>query len=134
MTRLAEHVKVDQGEILVREGQTGRELFVILAGTVEVTQTGRWVNTLGPCDFFGELGALSRGPRTATVTALSDLELLIIGPREFNAMAQIPGFREALLQRMANRLRAVDGRLAAAGRQQASGGRGVPGVDAPGWT
>lgn len=120
VARLAEHIKVNQGEILVREGQTGREFFLILAGTVGVTQAGRRVNTLGPCDFFGELAALSRGPRNATVTALSDLELLIIGPREFNAMAQIPGFRDALLTRMANRLRVVDARLAAADGQEAA--------------
>ncbi len=99
MARLAEQVKVDQGEILVREGQSDRDLFLILAGTVEVVQAGRRVNALGPCDFFGELGALNRGPRSATVTALSDLELLVIGPREFDALAQIPGFRNALLKK-----------------------------------
>jgi CRP/FNR family transcriptional regulator, cyclic AMP receptor protein len=81
VARLAEQVKVDQGEILVREGQRDRELFLILDGTVEVVQAGRWVNALGPCDFFGELGALNHSPRSATVTALSELELLVIGPR-----------------------------------------------------
>jgi CRP/FNR family cyclic AMP-dependent transcriptional regulator len=114
VARLAEQVKVDQGEILVREGQSDRDLFLILAGTVEVVQAGRRVNALGPCDFFGELGALNRGPRSATVTALSDMELLVIGPREFDSLAQIPGFRNALLKRMANRLRIVDAQLAAA--------------------
>ena len=114
VARLAEHVKVNQGETLVREGRSDRELFLILAGTVEVIQAGRRVNALGPCDFFGELGALNTGPRSATVTALSDVELLVIGPREFDSLAQIPGFRNALLRRMAIRLRSVDARLAAA--------------------
>jgi CRP-like cAMP-binding protein len=123
VARLAEHVKVDQGEILVREGRSDRELYLILAGTVEVVQAGRRVNALGPCDFFGELGALRRGPRSATVTALSDLELLVIGPREFESLAQIPGFRNALFERMANRLRIVDARLAAVGAPEAAGGR-----------
>jgi CRP-like cAMP-binding protein len=53
------------------------------------------------------------------VTALSDLDVLIIGPREFTAMADIPGFRDALLKSMANRLRAMDERLAAAMDQRA---------------
>lgn len=114
VARLAEQVRVDRGEVLVREGQCDRELFLILAGTAEVMQAGRRVNALGPCDFFGELGALNRCPRSATVTALSDLELLVIGPREFDALAQIPGFRNALLKRMANRLRTADAQLAAA--------------------
>jgi CRP/FNR family transcriptional regulator, cyclic AMP receptor protein len=114
VARLAEHIKVHQGETLVREGHSDRELFLILAGTVEVIQAGRQVNALGPSDFFGELGALNCGPRSATVTALSNVELLVIGPREFDSLAQIPGFRNALLKRMANRLRLMDARLAAA--------------------
>ena len=119
VARLAEQVKVGQGEILVREGQSDRELFLIVDGTVEVIQAGRRVNALGPSDFFGELGALNRGPRSATVTAESDVELLVIGPREFDSMAQIPGFRNALFSRMANRLRLVDAQLAAADGQEA---------------
>jgi CRP/FNR family transcriptional regulator, cyclic AMP receptor protein len=121
--RLAEHVTVHRGEVVVKEGHADREIFLILAGTVEVTQSGRRVNTLGPCDFFGELVALNRGRRNATVTALSDLELLIIGPREFDAMTRIPGFRDALLKRMANRLRVADAQLAAADGPGASDGQ-----------
>ena len=114
VARLAERVQVGEGEILTREGRIGREFFLFLSGTVGVTQKGRRVNTLGPGDFFGELAAMNPGPRNATVTALSDLDVLIIGPREFDAMADIPGFRDALLKSMAARLRTVDARLAAA--------------------
>jgi CRP-like cAMP-binding protein len=114
VARLAERVQVGEGEVLAREGRIGREFFLILAGSVAVTQRGRRVNTLGPGDFFGELAAMDPGPRNATVTALTDLDVLIIGPREFSAMAAIPGFRDALFRSMASRLRAVDARLAAA--------------------
>ena len=114
VARLADRMHVGEGEVLTREGRIGREFFLILSGTVAVTQKGRQVNTLGPGDFFGELAALDPGPRTATVTAQSDIEVLIIGPREFAAMADIPGFRDALFKSMAGRLREVDARLAAA--------------------
>ncbi len=114
VARLAERVQVGEGEVLAKEGRIGREFFLILTGTVGVTQKGRRVNTLGPGDFFGELAALNPGPRNATVTALSDVDVLIIGPREFAAMADISGFRDALLKSMASRLRTVDARLAAA--------------------
>ena len=114
VARLSERVQVGGGEVLAREGRIGREFFLILSGSVSVTQNGRRVNTLGPGDFFGELAAINPGPRNATVTALCDLDVLIIGPREFNAMAEIPGFRDALLKNMARRLRTVDARLAAA--------------------
>ena len=109
---------------MTREGRIGREFFLILSGTVGVTQTGRRVDTLGPGDFFGELAAMNPGPRNATVTALSDLDVLIIGPREFHVMADIPGFRDALLKNMAGRLRTADARLAAA-----LDARGAPATD-----
>jgi CRP/FNR family transcriptional regulator, cyclic AMP receptor protein len=110
--RLAEQVRVGEGKILIKEGQFGKEFFLMLSGTVEVTQKGRLVNVLGPGDFFGEVAALNFGPRNATVAALSELEVLIIGRREFNAMLQISGFRDALLKRMARRLQTVDAQLA----------------------
>ncbi len=114
VAHLAERVQVGEGELLAREGRIGREFFLILSGRVSVTQRGRRVNTLGPGDFFGELAAMNPGPRNASVTALSELEVLIIGPREFSAMAAIPGFRDALFRSMASRLRTADARLAAA--------------------
>ena len=114
VARLAERIQVVEGEVMTKEGRIGREFFLILSGTVEVTQKGRRVNTLGPGDFFGELAALNPGPRNATVTARSDVDVLIIGPREYATMADIPGFRDALMKSMARRLRTVDARLAAA--------------------
>lgn len=121
VARLAERVQVSEGEVLAREGRIGREFFLILSGTVAVTQRGRRVNTLGPGDFFGEIAAINPGPRNATVTALSELDVLIIGPREFASMADIPGFRSALFQSMARRLRTVDAQLVAALDEQDAG-------------
>src|ERR1700685_3460574 len=111
VAQLAERVQVGAGEVLAREGRIGREFFLILSGSVAVTQSGRRVNTLGSGDFFGELSALDAGPRNATVTALTDLDVLIIGPRELSAMSDIPGFRGALLRSMARRLRTLEARL-----------------------
>jgi CRP-like cAMP-binding protein len=114
VARLAEQVQFVKGEILVREGQFGNELFVILSGTVEMTQKGRLMRVLGPGDFFGELAAITRQPRNSTATALSDLDLLVIGRREFDAMLAIPQFRDELLKRMASQLQSINGQLASA--------------------
>jgi CRP-like cAMP-binding protein len=112
VVRLAERLDIDEGEVILREGRLGRELFVILDGTVTVTRGERVVNLLGPGDYFGELAAIEAVPRTATVTATSDLQVLIIGPREFDAIMEIPGVRNALLVTMSRRIRAADDTMA----------------------
>ncbi len=122
VARLAERVHVSEGEVLTREGRIGREFFMILSGSVAVTRDGRRLNTLGPGQFFGELAAVSPAPRNATVTALCDLDVLIIGPRELNQMFEIPGFRDLLFTTMAERLRTADAELhSALTGQEASG-------------
>jgi CRP-like cAMP-binding protein len=125
VARLAERIQVDEGEVLAREGRVGREFFLILSGSLSVTRSGRRVNTLGPGNFFGELAAMNEGTRNATVTALSEVDLLIIGPREFAATANIPGFRDALFKSMAQRLQDVDAQLdEALDEQEASAAEG----------
>jgi CRP/FNR family cyclic AMP-dependent transcriptional regulator len=113
MASIAERLHIQAGEVIVREGRLGRELFVILEGTATVTRTGRVVNVLHAGDYFGELAAIEAAPRSATVTATTDLDVLIVGPREFEAMMDIPGFRNALLSGMSRRIREADDRLAA---------------------
>jgi CRP/FNR family cyclic AMP-dependent transcriptional regulator len=109
VARIAEHLRVQAGEVIVREGRLGRELFVILEGTATVTRDDRVVNVLSGGDYFGEMAAIEAKPRSATVTATTDLDVLIIGPREFETMMDIPGFRNALL----TGIREADDRLAA---------------------
>jgi CRP-like cAMP-binding protein len=113
IARLAERLDVQAGEVILREGRRGRELFIILEGTGTVTRAGRVVNILGAGDYFGELAAFEDQPRTATVTATTDLKVLIIGPRELDALMDISGFRNAILQGMSRRIREADDRLAA---------------------
>jgi CRP-like cAMP-binding protein len=114
VARLAERVVVTPGEVLTREGRIGREFFLILGGSVSVTRRGRHIDTLGAGQYFGELAAVNPGPRNATVTAITELDVLIIGPRELATMFEIPGFRDSLLQSMAGRLREADADLDAA--------------------
>ena len=120
--QLAERLQVGAGEVILREGRLGRELFVILSGTATVTRAGRVVNLLEAGDYFGELAAIEPAPRSATVTATSDLDVLIIGPREFEAIMDIPGFRNALFTGMSRRIRQADDRLAAYADQEEARG------------
>jgi CRP-like cAMP-binding protein len=113
MARIAERLRIQAGEVILREGRLGRELFVVLEGTATVTREGHVVNILHAGDHFGELAAIEAVPRSATVSATTDLEVLIVGPREFETMMDIPGFRNALLSGMSRRIREADDRLAA---------------------
>jgi CRP-like cAMP-binding protein len=109
VARRAEDVKVDQGRVLVSEGSTGSEFFVIIEGEAAVSKTGRKIATLGPGDAFGELALLDKAPRNATVTAETPLEVVVLGQREFGGLIdEVPGFARKLLAGMARRLREAD--------------------------
>jgi CRP-like cAMP-binding protein len=109
LSKRTERVHVPPGKVLVREGAAGAEFFVILSGEAEVTRHGRRVAGLGPGDFFGDLALLDRAPRNATVTAKTEMELAVLGQREFAAMIdEVPGFAHKLLSGLAHRLREFD--------------------------
>jgi predicted MFS family arabinose efflux permease len=78
-----EHRRVAPGEVVVAEGDAAQEFFVIVAGEVEVTHDGAVLRREGPGDVFGEIGLLRDVPRTATVTAVTDVELLVLARRPF---------------------------------------------------
>jgi len=111
VARRAEDVRVAAGKTLVSEGDTGHEFFVILEGNAKVSRQGRKIASLGPGGAFGELALLEKAPRNATVTAESDMELVVLGQREFAGLIdEVPGFARKLLAGMAKRLRDADAR------------------------
>ena len=78
---IADEVEVKEGKELTREGERGREFFVILEGQADVRRKSRKVNTLGPGEFLGEIALLTHVPRTATVAATTPMRALVItGP------------------------------------------------------
>ena len=107
--RASDEVRVAAGKTIVEEGQTGHEFFLILEGNATVQRNGRKVATLGPGDYFGELALLDRGPRNATVKADGDMEVLVLGQREFSGVLdEVPTIAHKLLSSMATRLREAD--------------------------
>jgi CRP/FNR family cyclic AMP-dependent transcriptional regulator len=81
-----EERQVKAGTRLTTEGASGYTFFVIENGTVEVERDGSVLNTLGPGDFFGESAILSGERRNATVTAASDVDLLVLFGTEFRIL------------------------------------------------
>ena len=78
-----EPVSAAAGEVVVAEGETSDRFYVIESGEVEITQEGRLLRREGVGDVFGEIGLLRDVPRTATVTAVDDVELLTLSREEF---------------------------------------------------
>jgi len=107
-TRVDE-VDVRPGTVLMTEGRSGSEFFVIIEGTVEVTRGGNQVATLDAGDFLGEIALIDHRPRTATATATSACRLLVLAHREFDAMIDDnPTVRSAVIQALAERVRSLD--------------------------
>jgi CRP-like cAMP-binding protein len=109
IARASDEVTVPSEKVLVEQGTSGRECFVIVEGTASVKRNGRRVATLGPGNYFGELSLLDKGPRTATVTAESPLTVLVLGPREFSSVLDsVPGLSHKFLSTLAGRVRELD--------------------------
>ena len=71
-------VKVEPGETLAAQGQTGHALFAILSGTADVIADGAKRAVLRPGDVFGEIAVLAAGHRTASVVATSRMTLIVL--------------------------------------------------------
>jgi CRP-like cAMP-binding protein len=109
IAHLADEVEVAAKKRLTSEGETGRELFVIIEGTAVVrTPKGRTV-TLGPGQFFGEMSLIDGGPRSATVEATTPMRLLVVGHREFwELLAKAPLISKRIMRVLSYRLREAD--------------------------
>jgi CRP/FNR family cyclic AMP-dependent transcriptional regulator len=104
------------GTVLFREGDEGREMFVIRTGQVAISKKVRDVekqlSTLGPGEFFGEMSLLTKKPRTATAAVIADSRMLVIDPKTFEAMLR--GNAEIavrMIKMLADRLTEADAQI-----------------------
>jgi CRP-like cAMP-binding protein len=112
VARAADELHVKAGRQVVVEGKVGHECFVILAGEANVSREDHIIATIRAGDHFGELALLDGGPRTATVTATTDLDLLVIGQRQFlGLLEELPGLSRKILATLAGQVRRLDDHL-----------------------
>lgn len=103
--QLADTVDVPAGHVLMRQGASGGEMFVIASGGVVVERNGREINRLGPGSVVGEMAILSEGPRTATVTTSEPSTLFVLAHREFHSlMDQSAEVRKCVFDAVAKRI------------------------------
>lgn len=115
-------LKLQPGEVVFREGETGRELFVLLQGEMEVVKNSKSqresrVAIFGPGDWFGEMSILDIMPRSATVRALAPARVLKMSAHDLEALYRrdLKAYSIVVLniaREMSRRLRVADGILA----------------------
>ncbi len=109
LSRLTTNITIPAGRVAARQGHLGREFIVIVNGEATVAVDGQIVTTLGAGDFFGEIALLDGGPRTATVTAETDLVVEVMSHQEFaSLLIDAPQVTIGILKGVAARLRAAD--------------------------
>ena len=106
LAKATEDLEVDEGKVLTREGDLGREFFVIVDGDVSVTQDGNEVRRLGPGEFFGEIALVyENARRTATVTAASHLRFFVLTRQSFRSLLEHqPEIEEKVMTALEERL------------------------------
>ena len=109
IARLLKERRFAKGETVIREGTGGAAFFIIESGEAAVSSKGAALRTLGPGDHFGEVALIDGGPRSATVTATTDLVCYGLTFWEFRPLVERNGtIAWKLLQALAQRLRAAD--------------------------
>jgi CRP/FNR family cyclic AMP-dependent transcriptional regulator len=102
---IADEIDLPAGKELIREGERGREFFVLLDGTAEVHKNRRRLRQMEAGDFFGEIALVSDAPRTATVTTSSPARALVITDRSFRGLLRhSPSIQLKVLQALADRI------------------------------
>jgi CRP/FNR family transcriptional regulator, cyclic AMP receptor protein len=102
---IADEIDLPAGKDFIRQGERGREFFVVLDGEVQVTRDGSAIQRRGTGDFFGEIALVSKVPRTATVTAKTPVRALVITDRDFRAlMDRFPPIQTKVLEALAERV------------------------------
>jgi CRP/FNR family transcriptional regulator, cyclic AMP receptor protein len=102
---IADEIDLPEGKVLTRQGDRGREFFVLLEGEAEVRRNGRKLATRRAGEFFGEIALVSDRPRIATVAATTAVRALVIRDADFRALISgTPQIALKVLEAFADRL------------------------------
>jgi CRP/FNR family cyclic AMP-dependent transcriptional regulator len=99
-------LKMERGQVIFSAGESGREMFIVRTGTVELRIDDTVVETVGQGGVFGELALVDPAPRSATAIAGPDCSLVLVEERSFNdLLRRVPGLGLEIMKVMARRLR-----------------------------
>lgn len=102
---IADEIDFKAGKTLIREGEPGREFFVLLDGGADITRKGKRLATRKAGDFFGEVALVCDVPRVATVVTSEPTRALVITDRDFRALVKrTPAIALKVLEAVGERL------------------------------
>lgn len=105
---VTDEIHREGGHVIIREGEAGESLYLLVDGRVQVLKGDRPVAELGEREVFGEMALLDPGPRSATVRALTDVVMLCIKREDFSdIMAEKNEIARGIIQVLTRRLRAA---------------------------
>ncbi len=100
---------VADGDEVFREGEPGDNMYVILAGQVEIKVGGKYVDAVGEGSIIGEMALLGDSPRSATAVAMGECRLVVINQERFlGLIKETPEFAINVMRMMADRLRGMN--------------------------
>ena len=109
ISKHADELQVETGEVLAKQGATGLEFFFIVEGKAKVEKNGKFIRQLSGGDFFGEIALIDGKRRAATVTAETDMTVLIVYKKSFSHLLDtIPGLQEKILLALCDYVRRAE--------------------------
>ena len=104
---MGEPVEAERGAVIMEQGEVGREAFVVVDGEVQIIVNGHVVGTAGRDSLLGEMALLDLRPRSATLVALTDVELISYASKQFRKILdEMPADARAALEERDERFRA----------------------------
>jgi CRP-like cAMP-binding protein len=109
LAQLMDEVDIADGKVIMREGEPGREMYILVSGKAHAERSGRTINEFGPGAVFGEMSLIAEGPRTATVVADGPVSAFVVAHREFHSLMDgYPDFRMRVLEGLAAKVRRLE--------------------------
>ena len=102
---IADEIDFPADKTLIRQGDPGRQFFVVVEGEVTVMKNGKMLPSRGGSEFYGEISLVSGSPATATVTTVVPTRALVIAPQHFRALLdRSPSIQRRVLHSFSERL------------------------------
>lgn len=109
VAQLVDEVDIADGQVIMREGEPGTEMYIMVSGKARAEKGGRLINEFGPGTVFGEMSLIAEGARTATVTAEGPMVAFVVAHREFHSLMDAhPQFRMRILEGLAAKVRRLE--------------------------